>query len=65
MRGQQDVVRGKLVRGSLVWWLRCFGAVAFILLLLRLPKSQEVQLVHIDLRWLGYCMLLTVLQLLL
>lgn len=55
----------KPVRGSLVWWLRILGIVAFVLLLLRLPKSQDVQLVHIDLRWLGFCMLLTILQLLL
>jgi uncharacterized membrane protein YbhN (UPF0104 family) len=55
----------KPVRGSLVWWLRCFGIVAFLIVLLRLPKSQDVRLSHIDLRWLGFCMLLTILQLLL
>lgn len=55
----------KPVRGSLVWWLRFVGMAAFLILLLRLPKSQEVSLSHIDLRWLGLCMLLTVLQLLL
>jgi uncharacterized membrane protein YbhN (UPF0104 family) len=53
------------VKGSLVWWLRFLGIVAFVVVLLRLPKSQKVQLFHIDLRWLGFCMLLTVLQLLL
>jgi len=52
------------VRSSLVWWLRFLGIVAFVVLLLRLPKSQEVQLSHIDLRWLGFCMLLTSIQLL-
>ncbi|MBI3020494.1 MAG: flippase-like domain-containing protein, partial [Candidatus Omnitrophica bacterium] len=41
------------------------GLVAFLIVLLRLPKSQEATLVHIDLRWLGFCMLLTILQLLL
>lgn len=53
------------VRGSLIFWLRFLGLVAFLIVLLRLPKSQEATLVHIDLRWLGFCMLLTVLQLLL
>lgn len=53
------------VRGSLIFWLRFFGLVAFLIVLLRLPKSQEATLVHIDLRWLGFCMLLTILQLLL
>ena len=55
----------KPVRGSLVFWLRFLGIVAFLIVLLRLPRSQEVQLGHIDLRWLGSCMLLTILQLLL
>ena len=55
----------KPVQGSLVWWLRFLGAAAFIIVLLRLPTSQEVRLSHIDLRWLGWCMLLTILQLLL
>jgi uncharacterized protein (TIRG00374 family) len=55
----------KPVTGSLVWWLRFLGIVAFVIVLLRLPTSQEIQLFHIDLRWLGVCMLLTVLQLLL
>ncbi len=54
----------KPVRGSLVWWLRFLGVAAFVTVLLRLPKSQEVQLSHIDLRWLGLCMLLTILRLL-
>lgn len=49
-----------------MWWLRFFGAAAFILiLLLTLPRAQEVRVARIDLRWLGFCMLLTVLQLLL
>jgi uncharacterized membrane protein YbhN (UPF0104 family) len=39
--------------------------VAFIILLLRLPTSKEIQLAHLDLRWLGLCMLLAILQLLL
>ena len=55
----------KPVKGSLVWWLRFFGVVAFVIVLLRLPRAQEVQLSRIDLRWLGFCMLLTILQLLL
>ena len=55
----------KPVRGSLIWWLRCLGIVAFFIVLLRLPKSQNAQLSHIDLRWLGFCMLLTIAQLLL
>lgn len=55
----------KPVRGSLVWWLRFLGIAAFLIVLLRLPTSQEVQLSRIDLRWLGLCMLLTILQLLL
>lgn len=56
----------KPVRGSLVWWLRFLGLVAFvILLLIQLPRSQEVHLARIDLRWLGFCMLLTGVQLLL
>ncbi|MBI1992361.1 MAG: hypothetical protein HYS71_03890 [Candidatus Omnitrophica bacterium] len=29
------------VRGSLIFWLRFFGLVAFLIVLLRLPKSQE------------------------
>ena len=55
----------KPVKGSLIWWLRFLGVVAFVIVLLRLPRSQEVELVHIDLRWLGFCMLLTIVQLLL
>lgn len=55
----------KPVRGSLVWWLRCLGIVAFVVVLLRLPRSGGIQLVHIDLRWLGFCMGLTIVQLLL
>ena len=55
----------KPVRGSLIWWLRCLGVIAFIILLLRLPKSQEIHPAQIDLRWLGLCMVLTILQVLL
>ena len=55
----------KPVRGSLVWWLRFLGIAAFFIVLLRLPRSQDVQPFRIDLRWLGLCMLLTILQLLL
>jgi uncharacterized membrane protein YbhN (UPF0104 family) len=56
----------KPVRGSAIWWLRCFGLAAFVtILLLQVPRSQEVSLSRIDLRWLGFCMLLTVCQLLL
>ena len=53
------------VRGSLVWWLRFLGVVAFLIVLLRLPRAQDVELSRIDLRWLGFCMLLTIGQLLL
>ncbi len=55
----------KPIRGSLVWGLRFLGIAALIVVLLRLPKSQDVHLSRIDLRWLGFCMLLTVGQLLL
>ncbi len=55
----------KPVRGSPVWWLRFLGIVAFVMVLLRLPQAQNVQLSRIDLRWLGFCMFLTVGQLLL
>ncbi len=56
----------KPVRGSLVWWLRFCGVAAFIVVLvLQLPKAQDVHLVRIDLRWLGFCMLVTIGQLLL
>ena len=55
----------KPVRGSLVWWLRFLGIAAFIIILLRLPTAPGVQLTRIDLRWLGFCMLLTIGQLLL
>ena len=55
----------KPVRGSLVWWLRFLGVAAFVVILLRLPKSDDVELLRIDLRWIGFCMLLTILQLLL
>ncbi|MBI3330938.1 MAG: flippase-like domain-containing protein [Candidatus Omnitrophica bacterium] len=54
------------MRGSLVWWLRFAGIAAFLtILLVQLPRSQEVHLSRIDLRWLGLCMLLTIGQLLL
>lgn len=56
----------KPVRGSLVFWLRFSGVVAFVILLLRLSvQAQQVQLGHLDLRWLGFCILLTILQVLL
>lgn len=55
----------KPVRGSLIWWLRFLGIVAFFIILLQLPKNQDVHLARIDLRWLGLCMLLTIGQLLL
>ncbi len=56
----------KPIRGSLVWWLRFCGVVSlFIILMLTLPHWQVVRLGRIDMRWLGLCMLLTVLQLLL
>ena len=55
----------KPVRGSRVWWLRFLGVAAFLIVLMRLPGSREVQLSHIDLRWLGLCMLMTIVQLLL
>ena len=54
----------RLGKSTLVWWLRLLGAVAFVVLLLRLPPSQEVRLARLDLRWLGLCMVLTILQLL-
>lgn len=61
-----DIRYRKPVRGSLVWWLRFVGVIAFCIVLLRLPaSSHEVQLARIDLRWLGFCMLLTSGQLLL
>jgi hypothetical protein len=55
----------KPVRGSLVWWLRFLGAAAFLILLVRLPRSEQVHLERLDLRWLGLGMLLTVAILLL
>ncbi len=56
----------KPVRGSVIWWLRFLGIAAFVIILaINLPRSQEVQLVRIDLRWLGLAMSLTILQLLL
>ncbi len=53
----------KPIRGHLVGWLRFLGIVALVILLMRLPASKEAQLPHIDLRWLGFCMLLTIIQL--
>lgn len=55
----------KPVRGAAIWWLRFFGVVAFLIILSRLPSAQPASLTHIDLRWLGLCMLFTVLQILL
>jgi len=55
----------KPVRGSLVWWLRFLGIVAFFVLLWRLPRSEGAKVTSVDLRWLGVCMLLTIVQLLL
>lgn len=56
----------KPVRGSLVWWLRFLGLVAFVVVLLRLsPGTPNVQLTKLDPRWLGLCMLLTIAQLVL
>ena len=54
----------KPLRGSLVWSLRCLGAVIFLILLMRLP-TRHMELVRIDLRWIAWCMLLTIAQLLL
>ena len=53
------------MRGALVFWLRWLGVAAFLVVLMRLPASRDVRLVHIDLRWLGLCMALTLGQLLL
>ena len=55
----------KPVRNALVWWLRCFGIIALLAILLRLPHEGGATLAHIDLRWLGFCVLLTIGQLLL
>ncbi|HEX9781072.1 MAG TPA: lysylphosphatidylglycerol synthase transmembrane domain-containing protein [bacterium] len=54
----------KPVRGSIVWWLRCIGVIAFVVVLLGLPQSRDAEVPKIDLRWLGVCMLLTMLFLL-
>ena len=48
-----------------MWVLRFLGIVALLGILAGLPKSQDLQLARIDLRWLGVCMLLTGGQLLL
>ncbi len=53
----------KPVRGAVVWWLRILGVVAFFVILKHLPGAREVKLDHMDVRWLGVCMLLTLLQL--
>jgi glycosyltransferase 2 family protein len=55
----------KPIRGSLVWWLRLMGVLTFLILIFRLPTSEDVRLSHIDLRWLGLCMILTLVQVLL
>lgn len=52
------------VKGSLIWWLRFLGIVAFLVVLYQLPKFQGVQLARLDLQWLGICMALTILKLL-
>ena len=53
------------MRGSALFWLRFLGVVAFLIILLRLPTVGAVQMLRIHLGWLGFCMLLTILQLLL
>ncbi len=55
----------KPVRGSVIFWLRFLGIAAFLIVLLRLPTVGDVQMLRIHLGWLGFCMLLTLLQLLL
>jgi len=56
----------KPVRGSLIWWLRFLGLVAFVVVLSRLsPAAPNMQLTRLDPRWLGLCMLLTIIQLVL
>jgi len=55
----------KPFRGRLTWWLRCVGLVGFVLLLLNLPQAQGASVWRIDFRWLGLCMGLVGLQLLL
>lgn len=54
----------KPVRGALVWWLRFLGVVAFLVVLRHLPGGRDVKLEHMDVRWLGACMLLAMCQLL-
>jgi hypothetical protein len=49
----------------LVWWLRFLGLAAFMALVFQLPRSADVQLTRVDLRWLGVCLLVVVCQLLL
>ena len=55
----------KPIRGSLIWWLRLLGVIAFVVLLITLPKFQNVHISRINLGWLVICMLLAVAQLLL
>ena len=55
----------KPIRGHLVWWLRWLGLVAFAILLLRVTRYQPITLLReVDLRWLGFCMGLAVIQML-
>ena len=53
----------KPVRGAIVWWLRILGVIAFLVILKQLPGAREVTLDRMDVRWLGACMGLAVLQL--
>jgi len=54
----------KPIRGNLAWWLRCLGLVAFLILLLRLTRYQPiVLLLKANVSWIGFCMVLAVIQL--
>jgi len=56
----------KPVRGSLVWWVRFLGVAAVIVvLLLYLSRFQDARVFRVDLRWIGWCVALTMCQLLL
>ena len=56
----------KPIRGHLVWWLRWLGVAAFVILLLRLTRYQPLVLMRkADIGWLGWCMGLAMVQLLL
>jgi len=55
----------KPVRGSLIWWLRFFGVVAFFIILSRLPGPHSMRPIQMDLRWIGVAMTLTIAGLLL